>query len=104
MLYENPLEGGLMKYRIYSAITALAFMGGVSLFGAGPGEQLVRKKCTQCHDLVRVCKNLGNKDLAGWTSTIDIMIQNGATISKNEKKTIAEYLAGLKAGAKPICK
>jgi hypothetical protein len=94
-----------MKYRIFAAITALVFMGGgVSLSGADQGEQLVKKKCTQCHDLTRVCQNLGKKDLAGWMSTVDLMIQNGALINKNEKKTIAEYLTGLKAGSKPICK
>jgi hypothetical protein len=101
---EKSIEGGFMKYRIFSAVMALVVIGGVSLWGAGPGEQLVKQKCTQCHDLVRVCKNLGKKDPAGWASTIDLMIENGATINENEKKTIAEYLAGLKPGAKPICK
>jgi len=32
------------------------------------------------------------------------MIKKGAKINDQEKKTIAGYLAGLKAGAKPICK
>lgn len=73
-------------------------------FAAVTGEKLVLDRCNACHKVDKLCKHLGKKDAAEWTKMVENMIKKGATINDVEKKTIAQYLAGLKAGAKPICK
>ena len=92
-----------MTNKIYALLILSLFFGAVALSGADTAEQIIKSKCRECHGLDRICKGLGKKDAAGWTQTIDIMKKNGALVSDAEKKTIASYLAGLKAGARPIC-
>lgn len=92
-----------MKNKIFLTFAALSMTGAI-LFAAGNTEQLVLDKCGSCHKVGKFCKHLGKKDAAQWTKVVENMIKKGAKINDEEKKTIATYLAGLKAGAKPICK
>lgn len=60
--------------------------------GVLDGASLVQSKCTVCHNLDRV--NAASKDLAGWQSTINRMIDShGAEITPEEQSAIAIYLA-----------
>jgi mono/diheme cytochrome c family protein len=92
-----------MINKVLAVMLSLAVAGAV-IAAAETAEQLTLNKCGSCHGVDKFCKHLGKKDAASWTKTVDAMIKKGAKINDQEKKTIAEYLAGLKAGAKPICK
>jgi hypothetical protein len=80
---------------------ALAVLAGGG--GAADPAALAQSKCAACHNLERVCKNLGVKDAAAWKETVDRMVAKGPKVTAEEGKEITPYLAGLKAGAKPIC-
>ena len=92
-----------MKNKIFTIIVSLA-MAGSLIAAVENAEQLTLNKCGACHKVEKFCKHLGKKDAAAWTKTVEAMIKKGAKINDQEKQTIATYLAGLKAGAKPICK
>ena len=92
-----------MRNKIYPAFIAISLACAL-LFAADSAEQLVIKKCSPCHTLDNLCKHLGTDDSAAWTRIVDSMLKKGALVSGNDKKIIAEYLGGLKAGSKPFCK
>lgn len=75
----------------------------VGAIGAADPGALATSKCAACHDLKRVCKNLGVKDDAAWQESVSRMVAKGDKVNAADGKVIAEYLTGLKAGAKPIC-
>lgn len=58
---------------------------------AAPERALVERYCQACHHLTRVEKAGGTVD--DWTSRIDRMIKNGATIPRDEVPAVASYLA-----------
>jgi len=93
-----------MKTKMYNAFAILFIGVVVSLFAADTGESLALNKCGACHKAEKLCKHIGTKDAAAWSKTTDYMIKKGAKITENEKKIIADYLAGLKKGDKPFCK
>jgi len=92
-----------MRNKVLTAMLSMVMAGAV-LLAAETAEQLTVNKCGLCHGVDKLCKYLGKKDAAGWAKMVDSMIIKGAKVNDQEKKTIAEYLAGLKAGAKPMCK
>lgn len=57
----------------------------------GKGIELVRWRCTVCHNLDG--PNLPRQDRTGWTQTVDLMIRWGAPIRPNERETVIGYLA-----------
>ena len=57
---------------------------------ASEGARLVNSRCTRCHSLTRV--DAAMKDRAGWETTVDRMIRNGADVSPEERETIVDYL------------
>jgi hypothetical protein len=82
---------------------SLAVAGSV-IMAAETAVQLTLNKCGLCHSVDKSCKHLGKKDTTAWTTVVEGMIKKGAKIDDQEKKIISTYLAGLKTGAKPICK
>jgi len=58
---------------------------------AAPERVIVEKYCQTCHHLTRVEKAGGTVE--DWTSRIDRMIKNGATIPRADVPTVAAYLA-----------
>ena len=71
---------------------------------ATASSDLVMSRCSSCHGTERICRMLGVKSEAEWKSTVRRMVANGARLKSGEQPTIVGYLAGLEAGAKPICK
>ena len=65
---------------------------------------LIDSKCTTCHYKSRICKKLGKKNKRKWKRTIKNMLRHGATISKDEQKTLLECLVKAPQGAEYICK
>jgi len=57
----------------------------------GKGLDLVRWRCTVCHNLDG--PNLPRQDRAGWTQTVDLMIRWGAPLRPNEREIVIGYLA-----------
>ena len=54
------------------------------------GEALVAERCTVCHSRERI--DAADKDEAGWTTTVERMIGNGAVLSDEEKAAVIAYL------------
>ncbi|MCZ7543762.1 MAG: ABC transporter substrate-binding protein [Anaerolineae bacterium] len=55
------------------------------------GEALVAERCTVCHTIDRI--EAAEKDEAGWTETVDLMIGNGAELNDAERAAVIDYLA-----------
>lgn len=59
--------------------------------------------CGKCHDVKRVCANLGAKDKAAWEVIVTRMMGKGAQIAAADKAAVVDWLAAQQAGAKPVC-
>lgn len=90
-------------HRLFAGLLIVAVLGLAASGGAADPAALAQSKCAACHNLERVCKNLGVKDAAAWKETVDRMVSKGPKVTAEEGKELAPYLAGLKTGAKPIC-
>lgn len=55
----------------------------------GTGVELVRKKCSLCHDLDHITGIRQTRE--EWTDTVRIMIKRGAPITSEEESVIIEY-------------
>lgn len=55
------------------------------------GEALLEARCVGCHALDVVTG--ANKTEAEWLTTVDRMIQKGASLNAAEKETLVSYLA-----------
>ena len=56
----------------------------------GPGADLVRAKCSLCHDLGHITRVRQTKE--EWEDTIQTMNKRGAPITSAEASIIIEYL------------
>jgi cytochrome c5 len=56
-----------------------------------PGERIMNASCQGCHD-TRIIQTQA-MDAENWTKTINTMIDNGATIAKDEIPILVKYLA-----------
>jgi len=57
---------------------------------AGEVEALINDRCLECYSVDRVF-NADNTE-EGWNSTIDRMVDYGATVSEEEKQLMIEWL------------
>jgi len=57
----------------------------------GPGKRLVEEICTGCHGLESVTSQRATRQ--GWESTVDYMIQRGASMKEEDARVIVDYLA-----------
>lgn len=94
-----------MKYWMLCAVALVAVYVMVGAVGAGaedPGGE-VRKACSTCHSIKRVCKNLGVKNEAAWKLTLMNMKAKGARLAADRINPVAEYLTGLPKSDPAIC-
>jgi predicted HD phosphohydrolase len=56
----------------------------------GPGADLVRVKCSLCHDLGHITRIRQTRE--EWDDTIQTMIRRGAPLTQAEVAIIVEYL------------
>jgi hypothetical protein len=85
-----PLSLGII---ISAAFTALGTPVAAEVaLPNGPNRDLVARICSACHDLGMVV-GTGGRSRAGWNGTIDDMVQNGLSISPEERATVLDYLA-----------
>jgi len=57
------------------------------------GEQLLKERCSKCHDLKRVEKEYGEYDRGQWEKIVDRMIKRGAQLNAGERAAVIEHLA-----------
>jgi virginiamycin B lyase len=57
----------------------------------GNGRETVQAVCSQCHTLERIL-NAGNT-LEGWRNTINMMVNDGAQLPKDQVNAVVQYLA-----------
>ena len=78
---------------ISAAFTALGTPAAAQVvLPNGPNRDLVARVCSACHDLGMVV-GTGGRSRAGWNGTIDDMVQNGLSISPEERATVLDYLS-----------
>lgn len=65
---------------------------------------IVMTACTVCHSTERICGKLGEKDAGEWTRTIEWMKARGADVASEDIPALAQYLAGLEPGSRPVCR
>jgi virginiamycin B lyase len=85
----------LAKLHLPLMAAALLFAAG-STFGQselpeGNGKQIVETACVACHELSQV-KNAGYS-LEGWRNNINMMVNIGAPVPKDQVDTVIQYLA-----------
>lgn len=102
--------GRWMPAALLSSALALAFVGAMRPVPAsatprpvpqakkwadqmpdGDGKKLIVAKCQLCHTLERVVTSHRTKD--DWEAVISLMVEQGADLSDDEKKTVVDYLA-----------
>ena len=64
---------------------------GAAALISGPGVELVRSKCSLCHDLDHITGIHQTRE--EWEDTVRIMTRRGAPITPEEAAIIVEYLA-----------
>ena len=79
-----------------SALPAAGCFAGESAIKLkdGPGRELVQANCVMCHSLDYIQMNSRFLDKAGWTASVNKMINVfGAPIAREDVDAIASYLA-----------
>jgi len=66
-----------------------AMSGGV--VSGADGAALVQRRCTICHPIERI--DTAELDKSGWESTVDLMIDKGATLNDAERTAVIDYLS-----------
>ncbi len=66
-------------------------------------ENLVKMKCTYCHNAERICKNLGRRGSSEWRATVSRMITKGARVDDAEKSAITGFLVTARAENSTLC-
>jgi len=64
-----------------------------------PAETLIKERCTTCHNTDRIYN--AKHDEAGWTTTVDKMIDKGAKLNTAERQAVITTLV---AGICDACK
>jgi cytochrome c5 len=73
------------------AAAAVVYTAAAGAQEARTGEQIMNASCTgACHDARTI--QTAAKDEAGWTATLDDMIERGAALSDAERPVLLTYL------------
>lgn len=73
---------------VYVLVTLAFGMAGASNLD---GEQLIKLRCNECHNLDRI--HAAEKSRQQWESTVDRMINMGANLNEEEKEAVLDYLS-----------
>ena len=96
------LFAGALFFPPLSGLTRMqrAAQGDWSVFlPEGDSKELVKKSCFQCHDLARVVKLRGDREM--WTDLIYSMVANGANFTNDDIEAMAKYLSEGLSNEKP---
>jgi cytochrome c5 len=83
-------NGAVLTDEEKAAVIEYLSTRGEEMGSALDGEALVAERCTVCHSAERI--DAADKDEAGWTTTVERMIGNGAVLTDEEKAAVIEYL------------
>jgi hypothetical protein len=93
------------RIRTVAALCCTLFLtAGQSVFAADNCAELLNSKCTECHNLNRVCQKVGKKDEKRWARTISRMEKHGTKLSAAENKGILACLAEPTPSTLQLCK
>ena len=83
---------GRILISVVGAATVVASIAVTAGQGAQPdkGEQIMNASCTTCHDLRLIQVQAMDKE--AWTNSVDMMIQRGADVPKDDLPVLIEYL------------
>lgn len=76
------------------SVLLLAGCGGTSASGSSASTDpaaIINEKCTRCHGIDRI--KAAQHDAAGWQSTVNRMVTNGAQLTPEQQKAVIDYLA-----------
>lgn len=82
---------------------ALLWMNAPASIAEENPENLVKTKCTYCHNADRICKNFGRRGSSEWRATVSRMISKGARVDETEAAAIANYLVTARAENSTLC-
>ncbi len=85
----------LKAFSLAAALITLVVAGTAAgqpgpVFIDGPGVELVKKKCTLCHDPAHFTSIRQTRE--EWEDTVGLMIRRGAPVTAEESRVIVEYL------------
>ena len=83
---------------------SLIMLSGQLSFAADHCAEILTNKCTECHNLNRVCQKVGKKNKKRWKRTIKRMVKRGTKLSKSESKEILTCLVDESPGTLQVCK
>lgn len=92
MRMHRPLR--LLVLACAASLVVLSLASGQQVAAVlidGPGVELVRKKCSLCHDLDHITGTRQTRE--EWADTVKVMIRRGAPIAPEEEAVIVDYCA-----------
>ena len=95
--YGGSKAGVLTRIRmtllLSAAISSLFLLAAQSQnqLPDGNGKELIEKNCASCHGLERVTR--AGHDRAEWKTVLDMMVNQGAALPKDQLPVLTEYLA-----------
>ncbi len=81
---------GLMRPAIVLFGLSLSLYAQDIVLPDGKAKTLIQNTCTECHGLDMVVSSNMSPD--EWKTTLDQMIKRGATLNKDEREVVIEYL------------
>jgi hypothetical protein len=81
---------GLMRPAIVLFGLSLSLYAQDIVLPDGKAKTLIQNTCTECHGLDMVVSSNMSPD--EWKTTLDQMIKRGATLNKDEREVVLEYL------------
>ena len=89
----------------FVAVTCALLLINVSVSKSADNcAELLNNKCTECHNLERICRKIGRKDEKRWTRMIKRMLKNGAKLSDSEKIEMLNCLVDQTLSTIQLCK
>ena len=67
-------------------------------------DQLIVKRCEQCHYKTRICQKIGMKSKGQWKRSIKNMVKYGAVLNKDEQKRLWRCLSAPTKEIQTLCK
>ena len=67
-------------------------------------DQLILKRCEDCHYKSRICQQIGQKSKGDWKRTVKNMVSYGAKLNKDEQTRLQLCLSSPSEEIKTLCK
>jgi cytochrome c5 len=77
-------------FRLWCALFVVALVAAQDSTQPEKGEQIMNAACRTCHDLKPI--DTAAFDEAGWTKEVQVMVEKGAKISKDDAPVLVDYL------------